>query len=247
MTVTFKNLKDYDVAAPYIYNGVKLQDSEGNYILGSADGWYERLTYEGLEAGSEGTFKFVMKALDAGDYTMTLALDQRCAIADIPNIQVINFTIPGVEPEKCDMVNVGISAVDKYTGSEIDLAAVTTKQAPLFTVTYANQGAAADASFFYSSVQVVRADGTVVLDTYERLCKSGLGAGEEGSFTFLIGKQAAGTYTVKVQLDNREALDQASYDNDYAEYVFEVVEAESAALPEIFADEVSVDGLFADF
>ena len=146
------------------------------------------------------------------------------------------------------MVNVDIAAVDKYTGAEIDLNAVSPKQAPLFTVTYKNQGAYdAGVKYFYSSVQVVRSDGTVVLDTYERLCNTGLAAGETGSFNFLIGKQAAGVYTVKVQLDNRVALNQTDYDNDYAEYTFEVVEPEEALIPDVYADADAVDDLFYGF
>ena len=93
----------------------------------------------------------------------------------------------------------------------------------------------------------MKSDGTVVLDTYERLCKTGLGAGEAGSFSFTIGKQAVGSYTVKVQLDNREVIDQVTRDNDYIEYDFEVINLEGAALPEAFADEAFVDDLFVDF
>ena len=248
VVVTFKNTSGRDIDAPYVYGGVKLQDAEGNYILGSADGWYERLSYEGLAADATGTFKFVTKALAPGDYTLTLAIDQRCAIGDIPDTQTINFTVEAAQVQKCDMVNVDIAAVDKYTGAEIDLNAVSPKQAPLFTVTYKNQGAYdAGVKYFYSSVQVVRSDGTVVLDTYERLCNTGLAAGETGSFNFLIGKQAAGVYTVKVQLDNRVALNQTDYDNDYAEYTFEVVEPEEALIPDVYADADAVDDLFYGF
>ena len=245
--MTFKNVSGIDIDAPYVYGGVKLQDSEGNYILGSADSWYERLSYEGRGEGETGTFKFTMKALEAGDYTLTLAIDQRAAVGDIGDFRTINFTVKGEEAPKADLVNTGINAVDKISGEALDLNTVLPTQIPVFTVTYANQGAAITAPYFYSSVQVVKSDGTVVLDTYERLCKTGLGAGEEGSFNFTIGKQAVGSYTVKVQLDNREVIDQVSRDNDYIEYAFEVVEAEAAALPEIFADEVSVDDLFTDF
>ena len=247
VVVTFKNVSGKDIDAPYVYGGVKLQDSEGNYILGSADGWYERLSYEGRGEDETGTFKFTVKALEAGDYTLTLAIDQRAAIGDVGDFQTINFTVKGEEAPKADLANTGISAIDKISGNDLNLNAVLPTQIPVFTVTYANLGAAIDAPYFYSSVQVVKSDGTVVLDTYERLCKTGLGAGETGSFNFTIGKQAVGTYTVKVQLDNREAIDQISRENDYIEYTFEVVNLEGAELPEVFADESFVDDLFVEF
>ncbi|MBR2693605.1 MAG: hypothetical protein IKE69_05265 [Thermoguttaceae bacterium] len=247
VVVSFKNVSGKEIDAPYVYGGVKLQDSKGNYILGSADGWYERLSYEGLGADETGTFKFTMKALEAGDYTLTLAIDQRAAIGDVGDFRTINFTVKGEEAAKADLVNTGISAVDKVSGAALDLNAVLPTQIPVFTVTFANKGAAITAPYFYSSVQVVKSDGTVVLDTYERLCKTGLGAGEAGSFSFTIGKQAVGSYTVKVQLDNREAIDQASRDNDYVEYAFEVVNLEGAALPELFGDEAFADELFVEF
>ena len=188
-----------------------------------------------------------MKALEAGDYTLTLAIDQRAAIGDVGDFRTINFTVKGEEAPKADLVNTGISAVDKISGAELNLNAVLPTQIPVFTVNYANLGAAITAPYFYSSVQVVKSDGTVVLDTYERLCKTGLGAGEAGSFSFTIGKQAVGSYTVKVQLDNREVIDQVTRDNDYIEYDFEVINLEGAALPEAFADEAFVDDLFVDF
>ena len=244
VVVSFKNVSGSDIDAPYIYGGVKLQDCEGNYILGSADSWYERLTYEGRGKDETGTFKFTMKALEAGDYTLTLAIDQRAAIGDVGDFRTINFTVKGGEVSKADLANTGISAVDKVSGAELNLNAVLPTQIPVFTVNYANLGAAITAPYFYSSVQVVKSDGTVVLDTYERLCKTGLGAGEAGSFSFTIGKQAVGSYTVKVQLDNREVIDQVTRDNDYIEYDFEVINLEGAALPEAFADEAFVDGLF---
>ena len=244
VVVAFKNVSGKDIDAPYVYGGVKLQDSEGNYILGSADSWYERLTYEGRGKDETGTFKFTMKALEAGDYTLTLAIDQRAAIGDVGDFRTINFTVKGEEAPKADLVNTGISAVDKISGAELNLNAVLPTQIPVFTVNYANLGAAITAPYFYSSVQVVKSDGTVVLDTYERLCKTGLGAGEAGSFSFTIGKQAVGSYTVKVQLDNREVIDQVTRDNDYIEYDFEVINLEGAALPEAFAAEAFVDGLF---
>jgi hypothetical protein len=143
------------------------------------------------------------------------------------------------------MVNVDATVVDKITGMAVER--ITTAMIPVFTISYTNQGNIPNPRYFYSSVQVVRADGTVILDTYERYCAAGLAVGDIGTFNFTIGKQAVGSYTVKVQLDNREALDQVSYDNDYAEYTFEVADASDAALPDLFADEGFVEDLFVDF
>ena len=251
ITVTYQNVSG-DLPASYFYAGVKLQDSEGNYIAGSADSYYEIVCTEGLEEGGIGTFSFLIKALEQGDYTLTLALDQRCAVGDIPAVQTINFTIPGEVVTQCDMVNTGVTAVNKATGEACALDSFTTDTIPYFTVSYKNDGAAANAKFFYSSVQIVKSDGTVISDTREHYCSTGLGAGESGSFSFVIGRQEPGTYILKVQLDDRQALDQSDFDNDYAEYMFVVAPASAAELPgtfadEIFADEVFVDDLFVDF
>ncbi|MBQ3389328.1 MAG: hypothetical protein IJG60_08970 [Thermoguttaceae bacterium] len=246
ITVTYQNVSG-DLPASYFYAGVKLQDSEGNYIAGSADSYYEIVCTEGLEEGGIGTFSFLIKALEAGDYTLTLALDQRCAVGDIPAVQTINFTIPSEVVTQCDMVNTGVTAANKSTGEACALDSFTTDTIPYFTVSYQNVGADANAKFFYSSIQIVKSDGTVISNTREHYCSTGLGAGETGSFSFVIGKQEPGTYILKVQLDDRQALDQSDFDNDYAEYMFVVAPPAAAALPEIFADELSVDDLFTDF
>ncbi|MGI5904564.1 MAG: YDG domain-containing protein, partial [Thermoguttaceae bacterium] len=259
VTVTYRNVGTMPMAndLPF-YSTVRVwkhdagDDMDISYIILNANGdYYDRVCAGGLDPGETGTFSFLMPKLAAGDYVVEVIMDSRGMVEELgegceDNTFLFNFTVSKpVIAERCDMVNVDATVVDKITGMAVER--ITTAMIPVFTISYTNQGNIPNPRYFYSSVQVVRADGTVILDTYERYCAAGLAVGDIGTFNFTIGKQAVGSYTVKVQLDNREALDQVSYDNDYAEYTFEVADASDAALPDLFADEGFVEDLFVDF